>query len=411
VAEEEGGQAGGVILTDSVWRSRFGHDPTVVGRTVILNGESRVVIGITPPNLHLPDGVQWGPFVGPPVQPLIFLPLNRNVANEPPSGNLNYSAVVRLKKGVTAAPAAVELNGLVNEFVRQFHISTTVSLIPLSSEVVRKDRGALLLLLGAVVMVLLIACLNIGNLMLVRSAGRHREASLRLALGASRFRIFSLVLFEAILLVLTGGIAGVGLAYAGLKLFVTNAPITIARLDEVGMDWRGLAFAAASTAAAAILCGLAPAWRLAHTTPQASLKSAGGNTSGAPSKLWFQKTVVALQAAFSTLLLITGSLLMLSFFNLLGVDKGFDTTRVITQDISFQSPKYMAAERLGFLDETISSLVRLPGMQAVGAVNRLPLLGEQWVSTLKDPDQPVTSAQEDLTANFWMSGIVTAYLP
>jgi predicted permease len=402
LAEEEGLNFDKVILTDALWHSRFGGDcgdRSVVGRRIQINGEPHLVIGILPP-VHLPQGRQWGDFVGPPAQPLIFRPLARNVAREHPAGSLNYTSVIRLRPGVGREQAAAELNALLADFVRQFQLETRIALIPLQQQVTRKDRGPLLLLLGAVGAVLLIVCLNIGNLMLVRTASRYREAGVRLALGASRGRLFGLVLTEALVLVSIGGAAGLALAWAGLKVLVAQAPVTIARLDEVHMDWRVLACAAVSMALSTVICGVAPALRLSRIEPQESLKAAGRSSTEGGSKLRLREIMVGFEVALSTVLLIAGGLLMVSFFRLIGADKGFDVARVITQDVSFLSPKYARGVRRGFVEEMAEKLARIPGVQAVGAVNQLPLLGEDWVSGLRDPDKPQRPSQDNAIANF-----------
>jgi putative ABC transport system permease protein len=399
--EEEGaGNFDQVILTDVLWHSRFAGDRSIMGRRIQINGEPHLVIGIMPPDLHLPRGEEWGVFVGPPARPLIFRPLASHVAREGPDGNLNFSSVIRLKPGVGREQATAELNGLLADFVRQYKLQTTVGLTPLRQQVIRKDRGPLMLLLGAVGAVWLIVCVNIGNLMLVRTVGRYREAGVRLALGASRLRLFGLVLMEALVLVSIGGAAGLGLAHAGLKLFVARAPVAIPRLDEVQMDWRVLAFAASSMAFSTIVCGIVPAWRLARIEPQESLKAGAGNATEGGRKLWLREVLVSFEVALSTVLLIAGGLLMLSFFRLMRVDKGFEMAHVITQDVSFLSPKYAHGVRRGVVGEMADKLARIPGVEVVGAVSQLPLLGEEWVSGLRDPDNPQPSAPDNAIANF-----------
>jgi predicted permease len=389
-----------VILTDALWHSRFAGDRSVVGRRIQINGEPHLVIGIMPPDLHLPRGEEWGAFVGSPAEPLIFRPTLHNVAREVPEGSLNFSSVIRLKPGVGPDQATAELNALLADFVRQYKLETTIGLTPLRQEVVRRDRGPLLLLLAAVGAVLLIVCVNIGNLMLVRTASRDREAGVRLALGASRLRLFRLVLMEALLLVSIGGAAGLALAETGLKLFVAEAPVAIPRLDEVHMDWRVLAFAGVAIAFSTIACGIVPAWRLARIEPQESLKAGAGTATEGGRKLRFREIMVGFEVALSTVLLIAGGLLMVSFFRLVRADKGFEVAHVITQDISFLNPKYSHGVRREVLDDLTGKLARIPGVQLVGATSQLPLLGEEWISGLRDPDRPQLANQDNAIANF-----------
>ena len=400
LADEEGGNSDKVILTDELWHSRFAGDPSIVGRRIQIIGEPYLVVGILPPNLHLPRGDEWGAFVGPPGQPLIFRPLLRQVARDAPEGNLNYSSVIRLKQGVRPEQATAELNELLADFVRQYKLQYRVGLTPLRQQMIRKDRGPLLLLLGAVSAVLLIVCVNIGNLMLVRTASRNREAGVRLALGASRLRLFGLVLTEALLLVSTGSAVGLLLARVGLKLFVARTPVAIPRLDEVQTDWRVLAFAAALMAFSTIVCGIVPAWRLARIEPQESLKAGAGSATEGGRKLWFREIMVGLEVALTTVLLIAGGLLMASFYRLTRVDKGFEVAHILTQEVSFFSVKYAHGVGRAAIEELTEKLARVPGVQVVGAVSQLPLLGEEWVSTLKDPDVPQHPNQVEAIANF-----------
>ena len=165
-----------VILTDALWRSRFAADPGIIGRTIQLNGESHTVVGVMPADLHLPKGDEWGAFFGPLAAPVIFRPLRIDASVQRPVGNLNYTSVIRLKSGISAEQATAELNALLADFVREFNLQTKITLIPLQRQVTRGSRSALWMLLGTVGAVLLIVCVNVGNLMLVRTAGRYREA-------------------------------------------------------------------------------------------------------------------------------------------------------------------------------------------------------------------------------------------
>lgn len=396
--QEEGSGFDKVILSDRLWRDRFEADPAVLGRRIEINGEAHTIIGIMPPGLHLPEGPQWGAFVGPAAQPLIFRPLTRNVSREAPAGNLNYTSVVRLKAGVTPERAAAELNSLIAGFVREYGIETDIGLTSLRDRVVRGERAPLLLLLGAVAAVLLIVCLNIGNLMLVRTTSRYREAGVRLALGASRAQLFRLVLVEALALVTIGGLGGLALARVGLKSFIAAAPVTIPRLAEVRIDWRVAAFGAVAIVFSAIVCGLAPAWRLARIEPLESLKAGGGNASESAGKLWFREVMVGLEVALSTVLLVAGGLLMVSFFRLVSVPAGFDVEHVMTQEVSFLSPKYAHGVRRGFVEQMLQEIAQIPGVQASGATSHLPLMGDETVGDLRDPDN--TLALAAAIANF-----------
>jgi predicted permease len=393
--EEESG-LGPVILSDALWRSRFAADPGILGRNIQLNGEPHPVIGILPRRLALPRGDQWGAYFGPADEPLIFEPLGFRTGRQKPAGSLNYTSVIRLKPGVSPTQAAAELNSLLVDFVRQYGLITKIGLFPLLQQVTRRSRTALWLLLYAVAAVLLIVCVNVGNLMLVRTAGRYREAGVRLALGAGRTRLFGQVLKEALALVVIGGSLGLLLSYAGLRAFIAAAPIDLPRLDEIRIDWRVLLFAFSATAFSTIASGLAPAWRLSRIQPLDSLKAASSGQTEGWRKLRFRELLVSLEVALSAVLLTAGSLLLISFLRITHIEKGFETSRVITQDISFLSPKYAGGRRDRVIRTMIDRLRQLPGASVVGATSRLPLRGEDWVSDLSDPQ----ARRESAIANF-----------
>ena len=394
--EEESGLEQ-VILSDTLWRSRFSADPGILGRSVQLNGFPHTVIGVLPRHLALPRGDQWGGYFGPADEPLIFEPLGFHPEGQKPAGSLNYTSVIRLQPGVSQTHAIAEVNALLADFVRQYHLTTRIMLFPLLEQVTRRARTALWLLLGAVAAVLLIVCVNVGNLMLVRTAGRYREAGVRLALGAGRIRLFGQVLKEALVLVALGGSLGLWLSFAGLRAFIAAAPIDLPRLDEVQMDWRVLLFALAATTFSALACGLAPAWRLSRIPPLESLKAASAGCTEGGRKLRFREMLVSFEVALSTLLLTAGSLLLVSFVHLTHVEKGFETAHVVTQDISFLNPKYSHGGRDPMIRLLLERLRQIPGVSAVGAASRLPLRGEDWVSELRDSE---AQTQDTAIANF-----------
>ena len=390
-----------VILTDALWRSRFGADPSIVGRTIQINGEANTVAGVMPPQLHLPKGDEWGPFFGPQKAPLIFRPLGIDVSRVRPAGNMNYTAVVRLRPGVGRERGMAELNALLADFARADKLQTTTTLIPLSYQVIRNARAALWLLLGAVGAVLLIACVNIGNLMLVRTTGRYREAGVRMALGACRRQLFGLVLKESLVLVAIGGGLGLLLATVGLRWLAASAPISLPRIEEVQIDWRVLSFSALAAGFSTIACGLLPAWRLSRIEPLASIKAGSGGSTESSSGVRLRDALVGVEVALSTVLLIIGGLLMLSFWRVMRVEKGFEVAHLITQDVAFLSPKYRKeGARTRFLDEVLRKLARVPGAESVGAINQLPLIGEDWVGELEDPEQPAHPVENAALANF-----------
>jgi putative ABC transport system permease protein len=389
---EEENNSARVILSNTLWRTAFASDPGVVGRGVQLNGEAYTVIGVMPADLHLPRGDQWGTASGPSVDPLIFRSLLADPSRAQPRGSFNYTSVIRLKPGIQASRAQDELRSLVLEFLR---VSNSAEirpvLFPLRDKVTAGARSALWLLLGAVGAVLLIVCVNVGNLMLARTASRHREAGVRMALGASRAELFRLVLSEALMLVAAGGALGLLVAWIGLRAFAAAAPVDLPRIDEIGVDWRVLGFATGAILLSTILCGVFPAWRLSRADPQASLKGSGGTSLTLSYGL---SHLVIAEVALGTVLLVTAGLLTLSFFRLMRADKGFETAHVVTQDISFLNPKYAAGGRNRFVLLIVDKLRQIPGVRAVGLTSTLPLRGEDWTDRLIDPAEPARDASK-----------------
>jgi putative ABC transport system permease protein len=374
-----------VILSDALWASRFARDPNVIGQSIRVNDEPHVIIGVMPADFRLPVGEQWGPRFGPPVQPMLFRPLGQDFSQASPVGNLNYVAAVRLRSGVAASQAAAEFRSLVADFARQYHITLQPSLLPLHETVVRQARVGLLLLLGVVVTMLVIVCINVGNLMLVRTGSRDREVAIRMTLGSSRSQLFSLILTEALMLVLLGAAAGMALAQAGLQLFAAWAPPDLPRADEIQIGGRVWIALAVLVAVSTALCGLLPAWRMTRTDPHRALKAGSQALTADGRKLRIREWMVGLEVALSTVLLVVGGLLTLSFVRVMATPKGFGGEQVVTQDLSMSGPRFDDVVRHRIIDDAIGRLAALPGVQSVGVTNQLPLRGEAWTCTLRDP--------------------------
>lgn len=389
--EELPGQDGEMIVSDSLWRSRFSADPQIIGRVLRINGNQVTIIGVMPPGFQLPVGNQWGPSrltgINSP-QPDMFLPLGLDVSKAYPDGDRNYESVVRLKPGFRPQDTAAEFHDLTMEFVRRYNIGLKPVLLPLQDSVTRGARTSLWLLLGTVAAVLLIVCVNIGNLMLVRTASREREAGIRMALGSSRGELFRLVLSEALVLAAMGAGLGMALAAFALKAFLATAPIDLPRTGDVQMDARALLFAFAAAVCSVLLCGLLPAWKLSRIEPQDSLKSGSQNITMQRGKLRLRELLVSAEVALSTLLLVIGGLLLSSFYRITRVPKGFEAAHVITQDATLNGSQYTDDDRLRFADEALRQLAAIPGVQAAGMTNQVPLRGETWLCNLEDAGPP-----------------------
>lgn len=395
--EELPGHSHVVILTDALWRTHFGADPAVIGRTISLSGEPNLVIGVMPPALRMPTGGEWGPGFGS--APVIFQPLGFDVSQSRAYGEYGWGSILRLKPGVQPQQAVTEMNALIADLVRQFHIESKPGMTPLEDQATSGVHSSLWLLLATLGAVLLIVCVNAGNLMLVRTSGRYREAGVRMALGAGRGQLFRIVMTEAIVLVAMGGSLGLFLAYWGLKSFVDAAPVSLPRLDEVHMDWRVLTFSFIAMLLATLLCGLVPAWRLSRIAPLESLKSSVAN-SELRQRLRVREAMVSVEVALSTVLLVVGALLMLSFLRVIHTDQGFEASRVITQDFSLIGPKYTDVRTRGFIGSALLELRSIPGVESASMADRVPLRGDGTTCGLRDPDHLIDPSHPDAASNF-----------
>lgn len=395
--EERSGHSRVLILSDAAWRTDFAADPHIIGRTVRANGEPHVIVGVMPAEFRLPLGEQWGPS-GPPAQPKLFRPLGADFSQARPAGNNNYLALVRLKDGVDATQATAELRSLIAEFVRQYAIQTTPVLLPLQEATVRRVRSGLLLLGVMVVTMLTIVCVNIGNLMLVRTADRDREAAVRVALGSSRARVFLLILNEAFALVIAGSAAGIACAYAGTRFFAAWAPSEIPQLRDIQISPRIWLVTAALVAVSTLLCGLLPAWRLARRGAHGAVGAGASRLTADSRRIRFREWLVGIEVALSTVLLVIGGLLAVSFARVLSAPNGFDGRVVVTQDLSISGPRFNDAVRHRIIDDTLPRLAALPNVSSAAVTTQLPLNGEGWVCGVQGSGRP--DAGDVLRANY-----------
>ena len=381
-----------VVLSHGLWLRRFAGDPSVLGRALRLNGQPFTVVGVmgrefrllVPPDAGMPSDIDaWTPF--------------RFDLAAGARDNQWLRVIGRLAPGVSLAEAQAEVDAL-GERLREessFHRNMGIykDLKPVERDVVAHVRPVLWALLGAVGFVLLIACANVANLLLARSTQRGREMAVRTALGAGRGRIVRQVLAEGVLLALAGGVAGVGLAYAGLRALVALKPADLPRLDGVGLDAGVLAFTLAATLLAALLASLAPALDLAAVRPRQALQERGAGGGG---RLRLRSVLVVAEVALSLVLLAGAGLMLRSFVSLAGVDPGYRPAGVLTYKLNPQGVDYRQPEqRLAFYDRLEERVSALPGVESTGAIYPLPLSGRLWTGPWGRLDQ----AQEEWSKN------------
>jgi predicted permease len=377
--EDHPGRDQVVLLSDGIWRRRFHADPNVLGQKVILNDKPFEVIGVMPAGLKMPRLSQLQSMHIEDADPEIWKPLAVSDDELELMGDFNFGCIVRLKKGVSASRALDELNALEADLIRTLpeKMELRAKMSPLQQQMKGRSRSGLLLLLSAVGAVLLIVCVNIANLMLARATGRRREFAIRAAVGASTRRLLRQMLTESLVVAAIGGALGIALAYGALDLILTNAPLDIARLNEVRIDGRVLAVACGLTLLSALLFGLLPAWRSSRVDPQEGMRSSGRSFSESRHSGRMRAVLVALEVGLSTVCLAAAGLLLNSFVRLMHVDKGFDAEQVISVEMYLSGTRYSDdKKRSEFLRKTLEAVAPLPGVTATGVVNILPLGGE-----------------------------------
>jgi putative ABC transport system permease protein len=366
------GNARVAVLSHELWSRRFGMDRTIIGRELLLDGAKFTVIGVMPPGFSPDDyGELWVPSPWDvPVHPL------SPKENPRPMRDRGYlNAWGRLKPGVTLAQAQAEMSAIAARLEHQYpdaNQDTGVALVPLHEEIVGGIRPLLMILLGAVSLVLLIACANVANLLLARAASRSREIAIRTALGASRLRLVGQLLTESTLLALLGGALGVLLAFWTLPILLSLSPPEIGQFNRVGLNTEVLIFSLIISMITGALFGLAPAFFASRSNPNESLRE--GERGSSLGKNAARSILIAGEIALSLVLLVGAGLMMKSFVRLTKVDPGFNPKHLLVFNIGLP-PSAKPAQQTAFYEQVVERIQALPGVKAVGAVSRLPLAG------------------------------------
>jgi len=383
--EDLPGRGDVVILADSLWRRRFGADPSIVGKKITLEGRPYMVVGLLPASFHFPNGNQLDRLVTLPEKAEIFKPLALDLKDAEMEGNFNYFVIGKLKHGVSRERALAELNVVQADIAKAFKDKTELkaALSPLQDQMVGPVRRGLLVLLGAVGSVLLIVCVNLANLSLVRGAGRSRESAIRSALGAGRAQLLRQPLVESMLLAIMGGALGVLFSFWAMNLLIKSAPVDLPRMDEVRLDGYALAFALVISTITGLLFGVLPALRITRIAPQDVLKTGGRSATDSIRGTRLRGLLVSVEVALSAVLLIVAGLLIGSFMRLMNVDKGFPVERLLVLDLNITGARYQKdGSRAEFCRRVLAGVQALPGVRSAGITNGLPLRGETWVDVI-----------------------------
>ena len=368
-APNEDSQSAGrtVVLSDGIWKRRFGADRRIVGKTIALDGNSYTVIGVAPARFSFPD------------RPDLWIPLVFSQDDLNPEGRgAHWMGIIgRLAPNVTVAQATSELVTITKRLEQQYPESNTNmsgAVIPMQEYMVGDVRPALYVMLGAVAFVLLIACANVANLLLVRAASRESEMAVRTALGAGAWRIVRQLVTESVLLAIVGGVLGTLLALWGVDLLLAMAPEGLPRISEVSVNGSVLLFTAGVTALTGVLFGLFPALHAARANVSGMLKDGMRGSSGGVASRRARNTLVMVEMALAVVLLVGAGLLIRSFGKLLAVDPGFRSERVVTFSIAAPDTKYgQYAQRRALVADLVERMKRVPGAQDAAIVTGLPL--------------------------------------
>ncbi len=357
-----------VLVSHALWRDRFGSDPQLIGRTLKLEGQLTTVVGVLPAGFDFPRGAQlYGAFVPEP----------GDWTSE--RGFRVLATMGRLKPGVTLEQARAELTVLAERLATAYPKENGgygVNVVSFDQYVLGSARPALWVLLGAVALVLLMACVNVANLFLARATSRERELAVRRALGASRAQVFRQLLAETWVVAGLGGVAGVLFAAWGVDTLRALAPADIPRLEEVGLNGAVIACAVGTTMATALACGLLPALRLSNAPALEALKSPGGRSSSGRRTQRLRSALVVLQVSLALVLVCGAGLLVRSFTSLRRLEPGYDARDLFTARIELNQSKYdQSAKRAAVYEQILERVRALPGVQSAGLVLMRPLSG------------------------------------
>jgi predicted permease len=390
--EEQPGRERVVVISDALWRRRYGADPGLIGRSLTINGDPHVVVGIAPPSLLVPTGTLLHPLV--PFAPRVdvwkpIAPTPRELAVE----SWDHGVLVRIPR--TASVEAVRqqletsLRALIRERMPAVTISPYLELVPVREIYTARFKLRLLLVLAASTLLLLAACLSLANLLLARAASRATEFATRIALGAGRARLVGQSVVEALMLTVAGGVAGVGFAYLGVRALSAGLSRDLPLLQSAAPDLPLVVIGLSTSVLTALACGALPAWQAFRGGAASQLAVRGQTMAGGTGSERTRRVLVGVEMAVATALLASSALLLHSFLKAVNADRGYAIERVLTADLSLFGRRYAdAPARAQFYRQLTDRVGALPQVQATGAISDLPMVaaGTGASRTIFHPD-------------------------
>jgi putative ABC transport system permease protein len=388
-ADEPWGSHRDIVLSEPLWRRRFGADPQAIGRSIQLNGEAFTVIGVMPAAFAFPGPLTevWSPIAFPPESSMD----SRN--------NGFIEMLGRLRPGVTTEQALGDLSAIADTLRREFpqNAAKGVTLQEWRELIVGGIRPTLLFLLGAVAFVLLIACANVANLLLARAATRAHELAVRATIGAGRSRLVRQLLTEHLALASLGALAGVLVAYALIRALPTLAPAGVPRLTAVAMDGQVLGFAVGLALVTGLIFGIWPARHAGRLGVVGRLNESARTVVGGRLRAGARRTLVTAEVSLSLVLLVGAALLIVSLLRVQQVDPGFDPDRLFTATVTLPAVRYGNGERISrFVHDAVDQLAAIPGIRAAAATTALPLGGNEWTRYFGVDGRPAPASMAEV---------------
>jgi putative ABC transport system permease protein len=397
-AEEEPGKDLVVVLSDGLWKSRFGRDPGIVGQQISMNGVNRTVLGVMPASFTFPEK-----------NTDVWIPIPVTPQRKQARSAISYKALGRLKPGVTMAQAREDMGAIAKRLDDQFSQSGYgVNLVLLRDQETKGVKAALLVMLGAVGFVLLIACANVANLLLARAAIREKEIAIRLALGAGRRRVIRQLLTESMVLGFAGGAAGLLLAIWGLDALIALSPADVPHLDQTRIDVRVLAFTLGVSLLTGLLFGLVPAMQASKPDLNDALKEGGRGAGGGVRAIRVRNLLVVSEIALSLVLLVGAGLLIRSFVRLQQFELGFNPENLLTMRVQLPGSKYREPKQvMNFYQQLMERLEAVPGVQSAGAISSVFLTDTPNSTNFTIEGRPVPVGAESIEVP--LDAVTTSY--
>jgi putative ABC transport system permease protein len=394
-ADDAPGAAETVVLTSGYWRSKLGADPTAVGRRLLVDGSAREIIGILPDTFRFLDR-----------KPALLVPMRLD-RNKTFLGNFSYGAIARLRDGMTFDQANADVARMIPLAINRFpafpgysakmfeEARLAPAIHPLKDDLIGEVSGVLWVLMGTIAIVLLIACANVANLLLVRADARQQELAIRAALGAGRGRIAKELLAESLTLGVLGGVAGLALAFAALRVLKAIAPGNIPRIDEISIDGTVLLFTLAISLVAGVLFGVVPVIKYARPYLATALRGGGRTASGSRERHRARNALVVVQVALALVLLISSGLMIRTFIALKRVPPGFTRPGEV-QTVRISIPQSQVADPVQVIrmEQAIADrIAALPGVASVALTSTVPMTNQGWADPLYAADRSYTESQ------------------